>query len=318
MKKLIYFCLSLATAFVMLSFGASAATAGKVVTAGGKLNLRSSPSLSSSVVSSAENGSWLTIEEKSGEWYKVAYKNGKTAYANSAYIKNYPATVEGEVKITSGVLNVRSKAGSNYPVIDTLKKGEKILAVKSNSEWAGIVYQGNKTGYVAKKYLQRLTSLEYPAVKLSVTSFKQFDQRWKDTPIGTQGGTMGTIGCLTTAIAMTESYYSAYTLTPAQMAKKLSYSASGSLYWPSDYVRKNAENGYLKQIYSLLKGGDPVIFGAKTSGGKQHWVVIYGYSGSGELSADKFLIHDPGSNNRSTLQSLLSAYPNPDRFVFKK
>ncbi len=319
MKRLIYFVFTLSVAVVMLSLSASAATAGKVTTSGGNLNLRKAPSLSSEVITTAKNGSWLTVEEKQGQWYKVSYAKGKTAYANEGYVKHYPNAIEGTVSITSGVLNVRSGPGTDYAVKDTIGKGERIIAVKSNSTWTGIVYQGNKTGYVAKKYLKKLdSSASYPSLKLDVPSFKQYDSRWKSYPIGTTGGTIGSIGCLTTAIAMVESHSASKSITPPEMAKKLSYSSSGSLYWPSDYVRSTASGDYLGEIYELLKKGKPVIVGARRSTGGQHWVIVYGYEGGNKLEEEGFLIHDPGSESRKTLRSFLEVYSVKDRLVYKK
>lgn len=319
MKRILYVMLSLAAFAVMFSLSASAATAGKVTTSGGNLNLRKSPSLTAEVINTAKNGSWLTVESQQGQWYKVSYGKGKTAYAYADYVKNYPNAVEGEVNITSGVLNVRKGPGMDYAVKNTIGKGEKVIVVKSNSTWAGIVYQGNKTGYVAKKYLKINTaSVSYPSVKLSVPSFKQYDSRWKSYPIGTTGGTIGSIGCLTTAIAMVESHRASENITPPEMAKKLSYSSSGSLYWPSDYVRNSISVNYRQEIYSLLKSGKPVIVGASKSSGGQHWVVVYGYEGSENLTDGKFLIHDPGSEQRSTLDSFFEVYSVKDRLVYKK
>lgn len=319
MKKLIKLLFFTVVIFSAVSFSAYAKTAGKVTTKEGNLNLRQSPSASSAIVGSVKKGSWLTIDKKEGNWYLVEYSKGKRAYASADYITNYTKTVEGEVFLTSGVLNVRTGPGTSYAVKDRISDGQRILAVKSNSAWAGIVYDGNKTGYVAKAYLRRLTQqTDYPSVKLYVPSFKQYDSRWKNYPIGTQGDTIGTIGCLTTAIAMTESHAQGYEITPLQMAKKLSYSSSGSLYWPTDYVRASATGNYLNRIYELLKSGKTVIFGAKKASGGQHWVTVYGYAGTGELSASDFLVHDPGSERRGTLQALLNDYPYPDRYVYKK
>ena len=320
MKKVFYSLMYITFILMFFSFRASAATAGKVITSTGNLNLREGPSISSKIVSSAKKGSWLTVEKKEGDWFLVNYGDNKKAYAKADFIKNYPSSVEAEVNVASGVLNVRTGPGTDYAVKDTLRRGERVVLVKSNSIWVGIVYNGNKTGYVAKTYLKRLsqTAETYPSVTLNVPSFKQYDTRWKDYPLGTQGGTIGKIGCLTTAIAMVESHSSSETVTPVQMAKKLSYSGSGSLYWPADYVRVSASENYLSEIYSLLTKGKSVIMGAKTSSGGQHWVVIYGFEGGSSLSAEKFLINDPGSERRNTLQSFLTVYPLKDRIVYKK
>lgn len=318
MKKIVKLLFFTVIAVFSLTVSVSAKTAGRVTTESGRLNLRQSPSTASSVVGSIAKGSWVTVEKKEGNWYFIEYEKGRRAYASAAYITDYPKTVEGEVNAGADVLNVRTGPGTGYAVKDRLKTGQRVLAVKSNSDWAGIVYDGNKTGYVAKAYLRRLTENGYPGIKLQVPSFKQYDSRWKNYPLGLQGDTIGTIGCLTTAIAMTESHRAGYEITPLQMAKKLSYSASGSLYWPADYVRSSASGDYLQSIYSLLRSGKTVIFGAKRASGGQHWVTVYGYEGEGSLTAGDFLVHDPGSERRFTLQDLLNAYPYPDRYVYKK
>lgn len=323
MKKKVYFIFTLTILTAVMSFSASAlSTAGKVTTQGGRLNLRSKASASGAVVGSVENGSWLTLIEKTGDWYLAEYAQGKKAYVNSAYVKNYTSSVDATVKLSSGQLNVRTGAGTSFAIKDKLANNERVVVVKSNDKWCGIVYRGNKTGYVSKAYLEKTkeesTNQNYKAVKLSVPSFKQTDTRWKNYPIGTTGGTIGTIGCTTTALAMTESFYRGYTVTPPEMSKMLSYSASGSLYWPSTYSVNNVGTDYLLQIYRQLEKGKPVVFGMKTSKGNQHWVTVYGYRGASVLKASDFLINDPGSETRDNLASVMSAYPVAYRYVYRK
>lgn len=319
MKRIIYFTFTVTALMFCMLFSASALnTAGRVATEGGRLNLRSAPSASSAVVGRVENKSWLTVKEKTGSWYRAEYSEGKEAYVHADYVTHYTASIDATVKLSSGVLNVRSGAGTGYAVKDRLLNGERVVVVKSNSTWCGIVYRGNKTGYVAKAYLQKTAESGYRAINLGVPSFKQTDSRWRNYPIGTMGGTIGTIGCTTTALAMTESYHKGYTITPPQMANQLSYSASGSLYWPSTYSVNNTGDGYLKEIYKLLDKGKPVVFGMKKSGGSQHWVTVYGFKGGSSLTESAFLVNDPGSNTRTTLQSVLNDYPTAYRYVYRK
>lgn len=322
MKRIICFVFMTVLTLVCMSFSASALnSAGRVETNGGRLNIRTSPSTSGTVIGSLENGTWLTLKEKSGSWYLAEYSKGKQAYVSEAYIKTYPKSVDATVKLRSGTLNVRSGAGTSHKVIDSLHNGERVVVVKSNDTWCGIVYRGNKTGYVAKAYLERTeesSSVSYGAIKLSVPSFKQTDSRWKSYPIGTQGGTIGTIGCTTTALAMTESFYQGYMITPPNMAQKLSYSASGSLYWPSTYNVSNVTSDWLNEIYRILKTGKPVVFGMKKANGSQHWITVYGYEGGNSLSVSKFLVNDPGSETRKTLASVMNDYPVAYRIVYRK
>ena len=115
---------------------------------------------------------------------------------------------------------------------------------------------------------------------------------------------------------MIESYRSGTTITPDVMARKLRYSSSGDLYWPSDYTVVTSSQSYLSGIYQKLKEGKPVLFGVKNSSGRQHWVVITGYSGGSTLTASGFMIHDPGSSYRTNLQQLLSVYPNFYKYFY--
>ena len=108
---------------------------------------------------------------------------------------------------------------------------------------------------------------------------------------------------------MMESYRTGTTIYPHVMSKQLTYTSSGNLYWPSHYTTITSSSAYLSKIYTLLQSGKPVLFGAKTSAGKQHWVVITGFTGGNTLSASSFTIHDPGSTQRTTLQQFLNAYP---------
>lgn len=324
MKKNVKLILSALTvmivAFIFLTPASAASDtyAGKVVTSSGNLNVRSSPSSSASVVTSLKKSSWVTLTGKSGKWWRVEYADGKYGWCHSDYIKHYDTTYGVTVSLSSGYLNVRSGAGKKHPVQDKLYKGEDAVIMQYGPNWSRILYNGNKVGYAASSYLKKSTGAT-EKISLSVVSFKQTDSRWASYPIGTTGGTIGTIGCTTTALAMTESYHTGTTITPKAMAQRLSYSASGSLYWPGTYSTEIAGTDYLSRIYSLLKQGKPVVFGATKSNGTQHWVTVTGYNGNTDsLSKSGFTVNDPGSNTRKTIADFMSAYPNAYKIVYRK
>lgn len=281
---------------------------GAITTGGGRLYVRSSPSAGSTILSALPKGSYVTLISKSGNWWYVEYGDGRFGYCHADYI----TPVEGQpVKVHTGgnVLNVRSGPGIHYSRIDTVPHGTIVLLRSSVSEWSRILYHGTKLGYVSSQYLSTFSSEGYSGVSLAVPSFKQTDRRWSAYPIGTAGGTMGTIGCATTGIAMMESYRTGSVIYPDAMAQKLTYTSGGSVYWPSHYRITTSSVGYLAHIYSLLQQGKPVLLGCKTPQGRQHWVVITGFTGGNTLTADRFSIHDPGSSSRSNLQQFLNAYP---------
>lgn len=285
--------------------------AGIVSTSSTPLNVRSAASTSSSVVTTLPKGGYVTLISKSGSWWRVEYAEGKYGYCSESYIKKLSDAQTKKVTLSSGFLNVRSGAGTNYGVISTLPNGKTVITLSTSGLWNKILYNGTKTGYVSGAYLSSAPSEEKPAnssISLSVPSYKQTDGRWSSVYLGSSGKTIGAIGCTTTALAMTESYRTKSVIYPDAMSKKLVYSQSGSLYWPSNYAFSTNPSGYLDMIYSLLKKGKPVIIGAKTASGSQHWVVVKGFAG-GEITASNFTINDPGSNTRTTLQAFFSSYP---------
>ena len=276
--------------------------AGAVTTAGGNLNVRSSPTTHSAVLTTLKKGSHITLIAKDGAWWKVDYGKNQYGYCHSDYItiiQGTPATVATR----SGNLNVRTGPGTSYAIRTQLAKGETVLRLSSQNGWSRILYHGTQTGYVSDAYLSDGGTV------LAVPDFKQTDGRWASVTLGSSGKTISQIGCATTAIAMMESYRTGTTIYPDAMAKRLTFTSTGSVYWPSHFVPVTDGTNYLSRIAQLLAEGKPVLLGAKNSTGKQHWVVITGYNGAG-LTPVNFTINDPGSVSRSNLSQLLNLYPN--------
>ena len=301
--------------FAAIPVGASAATAdslaGRVATSSGNLNVRRSASASSEIISSLYKGSYLTLMWQSGDWWYVEFDDGKYGYCHSDYIETVSATAK-TVKTASGNLNVRSGAGTSYSRLGSLPSGEVVLVLWTSGDWSRILYNGSKLGYVSSAYL---TSAEYySAVSLSVPHYMQTDSRWASVTLGRSGKTIYRIGCTTTSFAMIESYRTGSTIHPDAMSKKLSYTSTGNVYWPSDYTAVYSYS--LEEIYKQLKAGKPVLLGAKTSVGGQHWVVITGFKGGPSLTASGFTINDPAKSSRKTLADLYNDYPYFYKFFY--
>lgn len=286
---------------------------GAVTTGGGSLYVRKTPSTGSSVLASLKKGSYVTLIGRSGDWWKVEYSKGSYGYCYAGYI----TPVEGKaVRVNTGgnVLNVRTGPGISYSRVEMLPHGTVVMLRSSANGWSRILYNGTKLGYVSSQYLgEQTVSTGTDRVSLSVPSFKQTDSRWAGHPLGNRGGNIGTIGCAVTGIAMMESYRTGTTVYPDAMAKKLSFTSGGAVYWPSHYT-VSAQND-LNHIYQLLKQGKPVLLGATTNSGRQHWIVITGFTG-GSLTAANFTINDPGSNTRTTLQQFYNSFPNFYKYFY--
>ena len=282
---------------------------GLVKTPGGSLNVRSGPSYSSSVIKTLPRNSYVTLVSKNGDWWKVEYSDGKFGYSASSYIEEADSDVY-YVDTDGGVLNVRSGTGTWYSVKDTISDGEGIDVLWFTGKWAKILYDGTYTGYVHTDYISSDVAeipSGYSVVSLNVPYYNQKDSRWANVKLGSSSGTVGSAGCVTTCIAMAESSLYGYSVTPDSLAKSLSYSSSGDLYWPASY-KAYTNSDYLYKIYNELKSGRPVLVGAKTYSGSQHWVLVTGFNG-GEMKASNFTVNDPGRTSRKKLSEFFEAFP---------
>ena len=316
-KRFVIFLLAFLMVFPWIKpLNASAAKsdskAGVVTVSAGHLNVRKSASTTSSVVSTLKKNSYITLISQSGSWWYVEYAKGLYGYCHSSYIKEIDSST-ATVNTQSSPLNVRSGAGTGYGKLGVIPKGETVIVLSTNGEWCRILYNGTKTGYVSKKYLAFANA--YKAVSLTVPYYLQTDSRWSWVTLGSSVQTIGKIGCTTTAVAMVESYRQGKTIYPDAMSKKLSYTSSGSLYWPENYVGVTSGLN-LQAIYDYLLAGKPVIIGFTTKSGGQHWAVVYGYSGGNSLKAGGFLIKDPGAQSRTTLADLMEDYPYFAKYVY--
>jgi uncharacterized protein YgiM (DUF1202 family) len=318
-KKITSLIILIATLIVLsahpIKAGATSASsmAGRIATSSGGLNVRRSASTSSEIVTSLYKGSYLTLMWQSGDWWYVEFDDGKYGYCHADYIETVSATAK-TVRTASGNLNVRSGAGTSYSPIGSLPSGEVVLVLWTSGDWSRILYNGSKLGYVSSAYLQGASY--YSPVSLDVPHYMQTDKRWSGVTLGSSGKTIYRVGCTTTSIAMLESYRTGKTIYPDAMARKLSYTSSGNVYWPSDYSTVYSSSGYLSEIYKQLKAGKPVLFGAKTTSGGQHWVVITGYVGGQSLTASGFTINDPADRTRKTLSDLYADYPYFYKFLY--
>ncbi len=314
MKKL--FSVALATILLMCTFAvptrvsASGAItgAGRVNTSSGSLNVRSSPSATSTVKARLGRNTYVTLLGQNGSFWYVQYGKNSYGYCHKSYIAHVSSAVR-YVKISSGTLRVRSTPSLNGSIQDNLAKSTPVTVHTVTGDFARIIYYGNKVGYVSKHYLTATKPVNtYKAISLNVPDYKQTDSRWGSVTLGNSGQSIARIGCATTALAMTESYRTGTVIYPHQMAKKLSYTSGGAVYWPTNY-NVSTSSGYLTTIYNALAQGKPVIVGAKKSNGGQHYVVVTGIKSTNTLTADTFYINDPGSTTRTTLAHFFNAYP---------
>lgn len=176
-------------------------------------------------------------------------------------------------------------------------------------------------GYCSADYV---SFMEYTgnAVSLDIVRYVQSEGPWEDLKLGESRYTIAQAGCTTTCFAMCESYLTGTEVTPDVMWANLTYSNQGDLYWPEEYYQDYGSD-YLFKIYQKLHQGIPVLIGARTRSGSQHWVLVTGYDPGGreitsasELKTADFTINDPASKGRRTLSEFFRDLPYFIKFAY--
>lgn len=169
-----------------------------------------------------------------------------------------------------------------------------------------------------------LISQEIPGASYDVPYYAQADERWGSVYIGTK--TIAQVGCLTSCMAMMHSYYTGTEITPDVMCKEYLTYSNNSLLWAEVYnlgyevvsLDGNSESQNLTALYDRLQTG-PVIVGATNTYGGMHFVLVTGCAkgSSEELTKADFFIHDPGYEDKTTLDEHFEDYGNWYQFYAK-
>lgn len=129
------------------------------------LNVRETPSLSGTLITSVKNGGTVTVLQKGKEWCRVAV-DGKEGFVATAYLSfgatpavtpSKPAT--GKVatvnnpKVTQ-VLNLRQTASLDAKVLGYYKNGVKVTILSTSGNWCKVQVEDGKMGYMMKQYLK--------------------------------------------------------------------------------------------------------------------------------------------------------------------
>lgn len=285
----------------LLTAAAGAIDAG-LVRVDTRLNVRTGAGTSYAVCDRLTKSTLVTLYETQSGFYRIGYGNDQTGYASAAYIQPRRAP-EMRVHTGGGNLNIRTGAGTSYAVCDRLPNGAAVVKLdEGKNGFVHILYGGGKTGYASKAYLAAAPVETREAVTLSVPLYRQYDSRWKSLTLPGSGERLETHGCAVTSLAMVESFYAGGAVTPGDILESFAFTEGGAVYW-TGYTLDDCS---LVGIYAHLRRGTPVIYHARKESGSTHFVVVYGFRG-GALSAENFLIRDPGAA-RGTLAAFLSVY----------
>ncbi|TFE03985.1 N-acetylmuramoyl-L-alanine amidase [Jeotgalibacillus salarius] len=136
-------------------------TATAKVTGAYELNVRSGPSSSATVVGKVKNGTTITLFGGTGDWVRIDHE-GLPAFVHKGYITVDVPTPEPTsslvAKATVPSLNVRAGVGTSYPVVTTLKQGDRVEVEGLDGYWAKVKTSNGTIGYINKTYLKLINT----------------------------------------------------------------------------------------------------------------------------------------------------------------
>ena len=119
------------------------------------LRVRQKPSLLSSITGFVSKNTKIDTLEKINNFYKINY-DGKIGYVDSSYINIVnAASIPNEKygQITADSLNVRSGAGTTYPVTGAITLGSNVTIYDTLNGFYKIIYK-KKTSYISTLYVK--------------------------------------------------------------------------------------------------------------------------------------------------------------------
>lgn len=294
-----------------------------ILDSGSYLNIRQSPNINSVIVDTIANDKLIYVQSISNGWAKF-YKG----YCSTQYLIKVSG---GNKYSTTSDLNFRNGPGISYDRINTLNKGTTITYYGMdpwNNGW-GVTDKGYcniaylTSGETKTKSITRpVTPKLKGSINLNTKEYKQYNYEYEYVRGCSPACTIHRYGCLITSITMALNQIEKKNYTPVDVAKIMSFNSDGdaTYYGSSNFkaTRHSNTQQALQAILKSLKNGRIAIFGSSGASG-WHFVAVYGYTGNSKspLNSNDFLIHDPGSNNRSNLYLHINVYPNnPETIIY--
>lgn len=283
--------------------------------------------------------------------YSVKYANDKEnadiiMYINEKNIKNIRTVFNDFNKVSisksssNGYLITNDGSFIQSPNIQTeTEDGKTIIHVIIQSKSLDDVMnqysftdeqKKNTKELLSDKYSDLWTQLLYGANFGDFINWKQTDEAWKNTPIGTSGKTLGQIGCLATSISiLIERSGAGKTIvpfTPQTFVQKMNenggFDSNGNLQYGAitkfipnfSYVGRVSLKGKTKsekyQLINKYQSSNYYLAVEVMGDTGQHWVAII------DTKGNKITIADPGSS----ATDLWSKYnwKNTSQFIYFK
>ncbi len=115
-----------------------------------KLNVRSGPSTSYTVIHALWQGNKVTVIGESGNWYQIRLSDGRTGWVSKDYLIPFSEKT-GTVTATS--LNVRSGPSTSNSIITAISNGTRVTILSESNGWYNVRLPDGRTGWASGQYI---------------------------------------------------------------------------------------------------------------------------------------------------------------------
>lgn len=127
---------------------------GQVVVTVNVANVRSNPSLSSTILTKANKGTRFTLTGMNKEWFQVRLSNGKTAYLHHTVATKVSASTNGTLTVSVSLANIRSGPSLSATVLQRVPGGTVLTKTGMSGDWYQIKLKNGSTAYVHKSVVR--------------------------------------------------------------------------------------------------------------------------------------------------------------------
>ncbi|WP_056476413.1 C40 family peptidase [Bacillus sp. FJAT-25509] len=130
------------------------------ISTGNGVRIRSGAGTNYSILGSVNKNAKLDVKSSANGWYKIIYQ-GRIGYISGTYVQKQkniedenPVYNTTKYIVTGARVNIRSGAGTNYNIIGSATKMQKLDVISTSNGWRKINYQG-KIGYISAGYTEK-------------------------------------------------------------------------------------------------------------------------------------------------------------------
>ncbi len=130
------------------------------ISTGDGVRIRSGAGTNYRILGSVNKNAKLDVISSSNGWYKITYQ-GRTGYISGSYVQKQrkiedeePVSNTSKYIVTGATVNIRSGAGTNYNIIGSAIKDQKLDVISTSNGWHKIIFQ-RKTAYISAGYTKK-------------------------------------------------------------------------------------------------------------------------------------------------------------------